>query len=215
MPESMNQIIDWANSVLDVFREGLTESFVLTIIATFVASFAGALGAQYISDRNQRREAKIQEIRNTNAAIIAAFSISNSCLSLKKQHVRELKEDFENTRSEVVAYQEGIINGAIAAGTVFEYEADLRTFMPLTLPIKILERQLFEKISATERALGLFNALNDALESLNGSIIQRNQWVHQFKNTRISHMDKIKLYFGFPNSSDHMDSTYLDIAEQG
>lgn len=211
MPESMTQILEWASCILDVMAEGITEPFALTIIATFVAAFAGAWGAQHISDRNQRREDMIEEIRNTNAAITAAFSISNSCLSLKKQHVRDLKDNFDKTRSDAVAHQEGIKTGTIAAGTVFNFDADFQTFMPLTLPIKALEKQLFEKISASTRALGLFNALNGVIESLNESIIQRNHLVHKFKNTRFaSHADMAYLYFGFPNSAGHLDTTYPD-----
>jgi hypothetical protein len=214
MSEWVTGILDSIQCLFKELAEGVSDPFVLTIIATFVSAFAGTLGASFISERNQRRESQIREIRNTNAAITASFSIANTCLSLKKQHVRELKEKFDNTRNEAIAHREGLKNGSIEATRVFDFEADMQSLPPLTFPIRALEKQVFEKISGNTRTLALVNSLNGALESLNSSILQRNHLAQQFKVARFpSEAEKAAWYFGFRNAKGHLDRTYPDTVQ--
>ena len=92
--------------IIQTIVDFLNSTFFLTLTGTFIAAFAGAYGAQYIIEKIKKKENLIKEIRNTNAALTTAFSICNTSLSLKKQHVKSLKENFDKQRKDFLEFEE-------------------------------------------------------------------------------------------------------------
>jgi hypothetical protein len=100
--------------------EGFFNSVFFTAIAGSLAgAFGGAYAAQRIAEKSRDKNEVLKEIRNTNAAIIVAFSICNTLISAKKQHVRALKAGFDNLKTELSNRQ--------PLGGVFSFQADFRT----------------------------------------------------------------------------------------
>src|SRR4051812_46824022 len=64
--------------------------FVSALLASAAGAVGGAYGAQWIVERGRAREQILQEIRRTNTAIMLAHDISNTYLSLKRQHILRL-----------------------------------------------------------------------------------------------------------------------------
>jgi hypothetical protein len=207
----INEICLHITSILDAVTVFLSSAFFHTIIATFAAAFAGAYGAQYISERLRKKDAVLKELRSTNAAIMASFMICNKALSLKKQHVRALKEDYYEDRNNAITHKRGVDVGAIASDVVYESEFDLRTLQKVVLPINTLNKQVFESISANGRALALVITLDGVLEALNTSITERNSCIDKLKQLMLSNNKAaIELYYAFPDADGNVDEIYMN-----
>ena len=61
-------------------------------------AWAGARAARKIAERSKLKSELSEELKNTNKAIVIAFSICNKVIGLKGQHVRPLKEEFDAGR---------------------------------------------------------------------------------------------------------------------
>jgi len=198
-------------SLVDIILLFLSSHIFMTILGTFAAAFAGAYGAQFFIDKKQKNDAILDEIRNTNSAIVASFSICNSCLSLKKQYVKSLKEDHDSKRKDLDKFLEEREKRLIKPEKQFELRADFQTISPLVLPVEILERQVFEKISTKARAQNLTSTLISTIQSLNSSINQRNKLIGLFKEQfPMEDGALVRFYFGLPDNNGHVDNNYPD-----
>src|SRR5689334_19372520 len=84
----------------------LIKKIIEDFIVAGTGAFAGAYGAQIITERSKLREELTKEIRNTNAAISISFGICNFLLSMKHQHVKDLKEKYDAQRKDFFAHFE-------------------------------------------------------------------------------------------------------------
>ena len=183
--------------------------------AFFSASFgslAGALGgayaAQRIVERAKRRNELLKELRHTNATITVAFGIANSLLSLKKQHVKSLKEVFDIQKLELVDHLRKQQRGEIGEAQVFEFNADLETLSLPPLPVETLQTQVFEKLSLGGRSVSLVITLIQTLHSLSASLEKRNQLIHTYKvNAPFKPGEFLALYFGL-RQGDYINQEY-------
>ena len=91
----------WANQASEYISQSklLNSEFIKSLGGALVGAgagaWAGAWAAQRIASREKLRDQLIQEVRKTNAAISITITIWNRSLSLKAQHVLELKRQFE------------------------------------------------------------------------------------------------------------------------
>ena len=106
-------------------------------------AWAGARAARKIAERSKLKSELSEELKNTNKAIVIAFSICNKVIGLKGQHVRPLKEEFDAARE--------ALEEAVKRGGRFEFIADLRTLTTDLLPAPALESFVFEKVSVGGR----------------------------------------------------------------
>ena len=191
----------------------LNSGFVTSIIGAALAAFAGAYGGQRIVERGKLRTDLLQEVRNTNAATMLGFTIFNAAISVKKQHVRSLKEHFDRDRSDAIAFLERVAQGRRRPGEIFQYQADLRILPKMDSPIEILVRQVYDKISVTGRPLSVVSVLATTIADLNECIDKRNQWVASFRaaSSSMSWEQACQRYFGFVEATGHLDQTYSDL----
>ena len=84
----------------------------IVAVSTFLAAFAGTWGAQLLAERKTERRALLSEIRGTNAALGLAFTITNTYITTKKQHIRALVQDYE---AQVAARQAHFAGGVTAS----------------------------------------------------------------------------------------------------
>lgn len=211
---SMSVFLGCIDSIFISVWKFMNSSFFLTIVGTFFAAFAGAYGAQKISEKNKNREYCLKEIRNTNAANMVSFGICNSSLSLKSQHVKPLKENYDEQVISFNNYIAGVQQNNHREQRFFEFEADFKTISLLSQPIELLQKQVFEKISVDGRALSLTTTLLSTMQSLNTSIKRRNDLIESYR--KISPLPNdvlVKLYFGRPDADGHTDRNYPDSVE--
>ncbi len=189
----------------------LNSQFALTLFGTLFAAFAGAFGAHTIIGRNKRREEWQRELRITNAAIMVSFEICNSFLSLKKQQVKDIGFQYNRVKNSLIEFQNAKRNSQIPPDTVFEFQADFRSMNPMTMSEEILVKQVFEQISAGARAYTLTNTLIRTIDSLNQSIVSRNELIDTWKKSpETLGNDLSRFYFGLPDPHGHVDHSFPD-----
>lgn len=214
----VNKINLWFNNLWDIASPYLTwenakafsnSAFFTSLIGALAGAFAGAYAAQRIVERKKIRDELTKEIRNTNAAIMLAFNISNSLLTLKKQHVKALKENLDSSRKQLFEHQRKLESGEIQRNVPFDFKADLQS-LPLTQhPIDTLRKQVFEQLTVGGRPLSLVASLIQAIEWLNSSIERRNQLIEKFKETRAPENPNFPaIYFGLPMSAGEVNLDY-------
>lgn len=196
--------------------KGFFNSVFFTAIAGSCAgAFAGAIAAQRIANKTRNKDELLKEIRATNAATMVAFGACNSVLSAKKQHIVALRESFNQHR---VAARAAIAAQQAGHGDVFEFHGDFRTLELLSLPLPILQTQLFEKLSVQGRAISLLTTLDQSVKGLNEAITKRNQLVERFNARPASPLpspassELLAMYFGFPFEG-RTDQQYSDTIE--
>ncbi|MFA5592685.1 MAG: hypothetical protein WC989_05175 [Micavibrio sp.] len=175
---------------------------------SITGAFAGAYGAQIIVERGKLREQWLNEIRNVNAASMIAFGICNSLLSLKKQHVKALKENHDRDKASVLEHHAKVKAGTAPTGVTVNYTADLQTLSLPPLPVGILQNLVFEKLNLNGRPLSLVTTLSQTEHSLNQSMEKRNQLIQFYRNSQLTQEQFAVLYFGLPYNGGHIDNDY-------
>jgi hypothetical protein len=136
-------------SALWQYASGFLNSNAFTAIAGSCAgAFAGAWVAQRIAARGKERDDFIAEMRNTSAATVVALSICNSFLSIKKQHVKRLKDTFDKQKADylerVQKYHSGELTSNDTAPPLL-FDLQVLVLPPFALALDALRQQLFEK----------------------------------------------------------------------
>ena len=196
-------------TVLDIFNS----AFVISLAGAALGAFAGAYGGQRIVERGKLRGELLQEIRNTNAATMLAFTICNAAIGVKGQHVKNLTENFERDRTAAIAFLAKTKEGKRRPDEIFEFRADFRTLPSLDGPIGLLQWQVYDKISITGRPLAAVSVLATTIADLNSIIEHRNRLIASYRATsaETSTAAIMPLYFGLPLPGGHLDETYPDL----
>lgn len=182
--------------------------------AALAGALAGALAAQRIGDRAKQRDALLQEIRSTNAAIVITFTICNAGLALKKQFVKDIYETYTAKKAALKEFQQRRAAGHQPLDLPFEFQADFRTLQIPVVPIDVLRTQVYESISATGRPLALVAALVGAVASLADTIQKRNALIERFKGLGPAEAAQLPaFYFGLPYGPGHVSTEFSDTVE--
>ena len=171
-------------------------------------AYAGAYGAQVIAERSKSKDELMKEIRNTNAALAVSFTIYNTLLSMKIQHVKALKETHDAQKAAILEHAKLRKLEKIPANIGLEYKTDFQTLSLPHLPVEILQKQLFEKLSLKGRALNLTTTLAQTISSLDLSLEKRNRLIEMYKSSDLSQDALRTLYFGFPYGEGHVNQDY-------
>lgn len=184
--------------------------------AFFSAAF-GALGGAYfgqrIVERNVRRKELRAEIRNTSAAIAISFGIFNALFGLKKQYVRELKENFDNEKMRIARLKMQFDGRPVPPGTEIRFAADLRVLQLPELPAATLQQVTLERLSLVGRPIVMVSTLGQTIHSLNSALDSRNHHIAFMKTNAPPEGIPHEQYFGFPDRDGHVDQLYADLVE--
>ena len=176
----------------------------IAAVSTFIAAFAGTWGAQLLAERMANRKALMSEIRGTNVALGLVYTITNTYITTKKQHIRALVQDYEAQ----VAARQAHVAGA-DAGSPFAYRLDLRTIAPPFSPIDELRQMLRERITPDGRAIILLTPLVQSIHGFTDTATQRNAWIAEVR-AMPENSDAIKSawFFGLPYALGRTDDRY-------
>jgi hypothetical protein len=190
----------------------MNSSFSTSLVGALAGAYAGAKAAQIVAERYRETEQLLGQIRATNAAISATFTICNLLLAFKRQHIQPLFDVFSAQKEELAAFRGAREAGAITKDQIFEFKADLRSVHPPLLPIELLERLLYERLSVAWRPLSLTSALAGVEATLEELTSKRETLIADFRNLPAGEPGMFAaLYFGFPYADGHMSTEYADI----
>jgi hypothetical protein len=174
-----------------------------------LGAFFGALGAQIISSRYQTKQAVVVELNNVRATLTLCFSICNRFISLKRQLVRPMRNDYVQARQEYDDFNERAKTYVGPPRLIYELPADLKTFSMPAIPTAMLERELFEKISISGRALHAAIDLLGAIDGLEKSIGLRNDLIAEIhKRSPVPGQALTEMYFGIPTADGVTDERF-------
>lgn len=206
MPDLLSWIT-WQNA-----GDLLNSAFTTSLVGALAGAFAGARAAQNVAERARETEQLVTQIRTINAAITASFTVANLLLAFKKQHIKPLFDGFVAKKAELGDFQRERDAGEIPKDQPFEFTADLRTLQIPLLPIELLQRLVFEKLSVTGRPLALTTALASVAASVADLTQNRAVLIELFRN--LSEPDRRTfpaLYFGLPFAQGKTSTEYADI----
>lgn len=159
--------------------KALLESAKLFLNSNFftalIGAFAGAYGGQLIVEKSKERESNLAELHSLNSAITFSFGICRSMLALKEQHVKRLYEEYITQKDIVETHISRTTH--TDAPTKVEFKADLETIELRELPIEVLQKTVYEKISASAKTISFSLLLGEVIASLNESINKRNSLI--------------------------------------
>jgi hypothetical protein len=220
--EFVESILPNLSTVWESLYSYLTSSLGAVIIGTFVASFAGVVGAHSLTEKFKRRDQYLRELRSANAAIMTTFEIINSMLGLKKQYVRELRNLYLNTKQEFEAFEARRAANQLPDGAIFQFNTDFKTLNPMLMPSEILIKQIHGNLFPPPRAYVLTSTLIRSIDSLNMSISHRNELIQHWKalpqprsqaEQDAHQSDTVRFYFGLANRAGHVDTSYPDLID--
>ncbi len=198
-------------TVLDAIGTGLNSSFATSLLGSLAGAVAGAVAAQRIVERYRAREDAIRELRNTNAAALAAFTTCNAALMLKKQHVLPLLNKFKEQKAVVEEHIAKVTAGQIQGSGRIHFETDMRTFPAPLVPVETLKDLLFNKISVGGRTLALVCAVEDASHGLQRTMNARNVLIGRMNSGEIPKDVVPAYYFGLRLPNGDINQEYPDL----
>jgi hypothetical protein len=191
----------------------LDSNFSIALVSGFVGAYAGAAAAQRVIERSKRRDDLTKEMRNTNAAIIVAFSMCNAALALKKQHVKPMHELFHKTKAELEEFLQARASGRIQGTTPYNFTADLRMFPSLEVPLDSLKELVYHRVAAYGRAVALVSVIEQTLVGIRNSILRRDQFVQRVQGGAIPDEHLVNYYFGRPLPGGSTNQEYPDLVD--
>lgn len=92
------------------------------------------------------------------------------------------------------------------------YYTESEIVMCAYMPIEILEKNAYEKISIKGRPLALISTIANSIETLRSSLDYRNSLIDKFKRLfpTIPEKSRLDYYFGFPLPGDSVNQEYFD-----
>lgn len=199
------------NDLIDKSWLLLNSSF----LSAIVGALAGTFGSVYIIERIKNRRSILEEIRNTNAAIMIVFGITNLYFGIKNQHVISMYEKYQKSREEVLDK----IKSAKGNQNIKEirFHADLQALEPLPINLDSLEKLIFERISLNGRPLAAFSALFLSMNTLNAMLNKRNSLLNTYRTNPPRNPEESKKlvdsYFGFIDEYGNGDGTFQSLTE--
>jgi len=195
------------------------EEVATKVIVPLVAAFAGAFTAQHFADRNRRREEILKEIRSTNAAISLACAVCQVGMRLKKQHIRDLLNDFEKSRAAFIEGHRRNADGLSEPAEAVRIEFNLRTLHPPKLDAAILRAHVLERVNISGRGLHAAIEIDDVATTLTDVMAQRNVQVKELQAEQMRLISEGRSvaataprYFGLPTPQG-CDERYVSLLQ--
>src|SRR5690606_36068966 len=110
--------------VLESLRGFLNSAFISAFLSALAGAGLGVWGAQRLAARAARRRELLDALRQANALIVLAATISNQALSVKRQHVAPLSTTYFTERKDAEARNEVLLSGGTPKG-VGHFKAEM------------------------------------------------------------------------------------------
>lgn len=201
--------VAWPISVglthVEVLRVFIESNFATTFLSTLMAAFAGAWGAQYIVEKEKRKEQIRAEFLSINSCLSTCVYGFNSFIGLKKQHLIKLREDY-------VANKEAAL---ISCLKIEDIKFNLQILPLYDLPINNLRNTIHEKINLNARGLVFVNELSGTYFRLNSSIEERNKYITNYRKRAINedHNSLFREYLSIRDPEKVTDLSFESICE--
>ena len=190
-------------------RAFLNSAFISAFLSALAGAGLGVWGAQRLAERSTRRRELLEALRQANALIVLAATISNQALSVKKQHVAPLANTYFEEREAAAATNEILLRGGTPDGLT-HFKAEMVHITPLTVPVEALKSLTYSAQLMPGRALALVAMVEQSLTELAHAIRVRSEQIELFKGREMSMEMFVQSYFGLRRRDGNTDALYHD-----
>jgi len=202
---------DWIVRLFSVHMWSfLNSSFGAASLASAAGAYFGATAAQKVILKSKRKEALETELRNVNSAIMAAFTTANMALTVKKQLIKPIYDQFKTDLERFEGFEEKRKANRLSTGETFHFIADLQDFDTPPFPIQILNHTLFNAVDTESRALSAAAFLEASYSGLKNMMNKRRLLIDQFRVSQLSGEKFAYCYFGLEMPSGDRQKEYSD-----
>lgn len=195
--------------VWDAARSLLNSAFISAFLSALAGAGLGVWGAQRVSERSTRRRELRDALRQANALIVLAYTISNQALCLKKQHIAPLSKAYFEEQKVAEATNEILLSGGEPEKPV-QFFANLVHIAPLTVPIEAMKSLTFTAQLMPGKALALVAMVEQSLTELSRATATRSEQIELFKSRNMPTGLFVQTYFGLRRSDGNTDAMYHD-----
>lgn len=182
-------------------------------ITALAGAGAGALGAQFITEKIKNKESLLKEIRNVNSAISIANHMCLLFLGTKHGNSKPIYEEFFRDRNILIQILE-----SGQAIEIFDYQRDC-TFIPVPqVHFKSLRKILFNQLSLDEKAVTAYVYLEQSFKSFSLALNKRNKitddYLLRFKKLSLDGKNEETMnYFGLEHNGSQ-NKLHLDFVKR-
>lgn len=187
----------------------LNSSFISAFLSALAGAGFGVWGAQRLAERAALRRELLDALRQANAVVVLAATISNQVLSLKKQHVSSLSKRFFADRELADKINEKVLSGLPGGSYVFH--AELRKITPLSLPLEALKASVFSAHLMPGRALALVAMVELSALELAHAIDVRSSLIDKFHGAKLPPDVYCQDYYGLMRADGSVNAMYHDM----
>lgn len=190
-------------------RTFLNSAFISAFLSALAGAGLGVWGAQKLAERSLRRKELLDALRQANALIVLAATISNQALSLKKQHIAPLSSRYFEDKKIAEATNDALLHGGTPEMAV-RFQAEMVKITPLTVPVEALKSLTYSAQLMPGRALALVAMVEQSLTELAHAIGLRSEQIDLFKSQEMPMELFVQTYFGLKRRDGSIDSLYHD-----
>jgi len=194
---------------LEDARVFLNSSFVSAFLSALAGAGLGVWGAQRVAERSSRRRELRDALRQANAIVVLATTISNQALSVKKQHIAALSKTYFEQRKVAEATNDALLNGDKPERPI-HFQAEMAHITPLTSPIDALKSLTYAAQLMPGRALALVAMVEQSLTQLAHAVSTRSKQIELFKAANMPMELFVQSYFGLRRRDGNTDALYHD-----
>ena len=191
--------------------EYLNSPFIASLLSALFGALFGALAAQKIATRYHEKEYYQAQINATNLSIMNAYSIANSALSMKHQHLERI---YKNLISHQLLHEKHIKNvreGKASSAEQLELTLDFQIILMRKFPTERIEKIVFENIPASSRILASINTISGLVNDLSTCLERRTSIIDRFKRATEAERKQVHYYYlGLENENGNIDTEYPD-----
>jgi hypothetical protein len=178
-------------------------TIIIPLVSALAGAGVGAYSAQYIAARNKRHDDLLKEVRSANAACTMAYSITDSFITVKRDIVKPLLDNFTKELARFEVAGRNFIPGVSAP---IDIAFDLQTFTLVKTPVSHLQDIVYKGVSAPIRAISIMSVLDRTIAGLEGFHAERNKLCDELRQKPFDG----HVYFGV-KKGDATDARYSSV----
>lgn len=196
-------------NALESIRGFVNSAFISAFLSALAGAGLGVWGAQTLAERSTRRKELLDALRQANALVVLAATISNQALIVKKQHIASLSKTYFDERKAAEPANDVLLRDGVPEKSV-HFKAEMVHITPLTVPVEALKSLTYSAQLMPGRALALVAMVEQSLTELSHAIGLRSAQIELFKNQEMPMELFVQNYFGLKRRDGNIDSLYHD-----
>lgn len=182
--------------------------FVKLFVGPLAGAFFGAVTAQGLARRNTDNQRKREEYRAINTGIVAVSSIVNVYASLKRQHVKPMRDAYEATHARLEAHL------VQANDEPFKLDPGMDSLRPVRSLENIVERTVAERAGVPAAVLAIYAMMIQAQANVAGGLEDRNALIKEFHAMPADQRERLaEIYLGVVDDNGDADTRFADCIE--